>query len=171
MVYLLPFLAVLLSFMLVLTFKPKNTDILKLLLAFSGAFLLALTIFELLPEVYQHGNPKQMGVFVIIGILLQIFLEFFSKGAEHGHVHHEKKQEGLPILLLASLCLHAFVEGFSIKDHNNMLYGVLVHKVPVAIIVGLFLINSKVRMATAFLAMGIFAIMTPLGNYLSENLP
>ncbi len=50
MTYLLPILGVLLSFVFVLVTKPKSKENFKLLLAFSGAFLLALTVFEMLPS-------------------------------------------------------------------------------------------------------------------------
>ncbi|HIC30650.1 MAG TPA: ZIP family metal transporter, partial [Flavobacteriaceae bacterium] len=83
----LPILSVVLGFLIVLIFKPKKSTNLKLLLAFSGAFLLSITVFNFLPEVYHHHHDKPIGLFIMAGILLQIVLEFFSKGAEHGHVH------------------------------------------------------------------------------------
>ena len=90
MEYLLPLLSVLLGFGIALFFQPKNKTNLKLLLAFSGSFLLALTVIHLLPEVYETKSHT-IGIYIMIGILFQIILEFFSKGAEHGHVHgHEK---------------------------------------------------------------------------------
>ncbi len=171
MIYLLPFLTVLAGFLFVRFAKPNSETALNLLLAFSGAFLLALTVFELLPEVYAADNPKTMGVFIIVGILLQIILEFFSKGAEHGHVHFNGKPTQFPITLFISLCLHAVVEGFSITENNAMIYGILVHKVPVAIILGIFLMHSKVGYVKTFWAMTIFAFMTPLGTYLAHHLP
>src|SRR5690606_36350435 len=94
--YFLPFLAVIIGVLLVLIFKHKKSNYTKFLLSFSGAFLLALTLFDLLPEVYEHLDAKQTGLFIMLGILLQILLEFFSKGAEHGHVHvhkHERSEE------------------------------------------------------------------------------
>ncbi|MCW1953580.1 MAG: ZIP family metal transporter, partial [Flavobacteriia bacterium] len=105
MTYILPILAVLLSFFGVYTLRPKNKQLIKLCLAFSGAFLLAVIIFELFPEIYEHKNPKQMGLFVMLGILLQIILEFFSKGAEHGHVHIDKNSKTIPWALFVSLSL------------------------------------------------------------------
>jgi len=88
MTYLLPVLGVLLSFAFVFIVKPRHKENFKLLLAFSGAFLLALTVFELFPSAYENSDAKTVGIFVLLGILLQIFLEFFSKGAEHGHPFH-----------------------------------------------------------------------------------
>jgi zinc transporter ZupT len=167
--YLLPILAVLLSFVFVYVTKPQKKEGIKLLLAFSGAFLLALTIFELFPEIYQNSDAKTMGVFVMLGILLQIFLEFFSKGAEHGHVHVDKEKAAFPWLLFISLSVHSVLEGVPIDHHHTMLYGILVHKIPIAIILSIFLINSKIKPINAFLFMALFSIMTPLGTFLAGN--
>jgi len=167
--YLLPILAVLLSFVFVYLTKPKNKEGIKLLLAFSGAFLLALTIFELFPEIYDNGNTKTMGVYVMLGILLQIFLEFFSKGAEHGHVHVNKEKSEFPWLLFISLSLHSILEGVPIDHHHTMLYGILIHKIPIAIILSIFLISSKIKFINALLFMVLFSIMTPLGTFLARN--
>ena len=116
MTYLLLVLAVLLSFAFVYFFKPKKQQALQLLLAFSGAFLLALTLFELFPRVYKVTDSKTIGVFVMLGILLQIFLEFFSKGAEHGHVHMDPKKDSLPWVMFGSISLHALLEGVPIGN-------------------------------------------------------
>ncbi|ADY28070.1 MULTISPECIES: ZIP family metal transporter [Cellulophaga] len=172
MIYILPILGVLLSFIFVYVTKPKNKEIFKLLLAFSGAFLLAITVFELFPEVYEHGDPKQVGVFIMLGILLQIFLEFFSKGAEHGHVHLNIDSVNLPWMLFISLSIHSLLEGMPLGHHHNhnFVYGILVHKIPIAIILSIFLLNSKIKLAQAVLFITLFAFMTPLGSLLSSNL-
>ena len=106
--YLLPFLSIIIGVLFVLWIKPIKKDKIKLLLAFSGSFLMGMTVFTLIPEVYYtifeenhqtlsisislldvdtHIFGKKIGFWVIIGILLQIILEFFSHGAEHGHFH------------------------------------------------------------------------------------
>ncbi|ALM06650.1 ZIP family metal transporter [Sediminicola sp. YIK13] len=171
MIYLLPILAVLLSFAFVLMVKPKNKEAFKLVLAFSGAFLLALTVFELFPEVYENSDPKTIGLCVMLGILFQIFLEFFSKGAEHGHVHLDTEKTNFPWLLFISLSLHSLLEGIPIEKHQTILYGILVHKVPIAIILSIFFINSKIKLRNAVFFIVLFAIMTPLGSLLAANLP
>lgn len=167
--YILPILAVVLSFTFVYVVKPKNKYHVKLLLAFSGAFLLALTIFELFPAVYEKSDAKTIGVFIMLGILLQIFLEFFSKGAEHGHVHLDSEKTGFPWLLFLSLCIHSFLEGFPIGNHDTILYGILIHKIPIAIILSIFLLNSKILFTKAVLFIALFAFMTPLGSYVAAN--
>tara|TARA_R110002020_G_scaffold466202_1_gene688482 strand:- start:48726 stop:49397 length:672 start_codon:yes stop_codon:yes gene_type:complete len=169
MIYLLPILAVLLSFTFVLIVKPKNRESIKLLLAFSGAFLLALTIFELFPEVYKNADPKTVGIFVMLGILFQIFLEFFSKGAEHGHVHLHSDSSHFPWLLFISLSVHSLLEGLPIEKHHTILYGILVHKVPIAIILSIFLINSKIKPIHSVFFIVLFSIMTPLGSFMASH--
>lgn len=56
--YLLPIIAVLAGFLFFMLFRPHEKGKLKLLLAFSGAFLLAITVFEIIPSVFAEGyNP------------------------------------------------------------------------------------------------------------------
>ncbi|WP_027125199.1 ZIP family metal transporter [Gelidibacter mesophilus] len=169
--YFLPFIAVIIGVLLVMVFKHKKSNYTKLLLSFSGAFLLALTLFDLLPEVYEHLDAKQTGLFIMLGILMQILLEFFSKGAEHGHVHIHKDETGFPWVLFISLCIHSFLEGFPIHQHNDMVYGVLIHKIPVAALITTYLVESKftTRQIVGFLVT--FAIMTPFGTLVSNTVP
>lgn len=169
MTYLLPILGVLLSFVFVLVVKPKSKENFKLLLAFSGAFLLALTIFELFPSAYENSDAKTIGVFVLLGILLQVFLEFFSKGAEHGHVHLDQDKSDFPWLLFLSLSIHALLEGFPIEKHDTIIYGILIHKIPIAIILSIFLVESKVKLGKAVFFILLFALMTPLGSLIAAT--
>ena len=169
MLYILLFLSVLVGYGIALIFKSKESGQLNLLLAFSGAFLLSLTIFELLPEVFEEPS-KSIGIWIMAGILLQICLEFFSKGAEHGHVHLHSKGKNFPWLLFISLSIHALLEGFPVTIDNNLLYGVLVHKIPIAVILSLFFIRADYSKAITISFLVLFAFMTPLGNYLSEEI-
>ena len=139
--YLLPLFSVLLGYGIALFLKPKSKSKLKLLLAFSGSFLLSLTVMHLLPEVYESHN-HDIGLFIMAGILFQIILEFFSKGAEHGHVHGHEKMYHIPWLLFISLCIHAFLEGFPVSHHHNLALGIAIHHLPIAIILTLFFINA-----------------------------
>ena len=170
MIYILPVLGVLLSFLFVVITKPQKNEYFKLLLAFSGAFLLALTIFELLPEVYTHTDPKTIGIFIMMGILFQIFLEFFSRGAEHGHVHISKESTSFPWLLFISLCIHSLLEGLPIGTNDTIIYGILIHKIPIAIILSIFLLGSNIKPIYAGLFMILFSIMTPIGTYLAHTI-
>ncbi|PKQ46527.1 ZIP family metal transporter [Confluentibacter flavum] len=167
--YLFPILAVIFGVALAIISTKKRMFNTRLLLSFSGAFLLALTLFEMLPEVYEHLDTKLAGLFIMGGILLQIVLEFFSKGAEHGHIHIHKNATAFPWALFISLCIHSFLEGFSIHDHNDMVYGILVHKIPIATLISMFLLRSnynKIQIASFLI---VFALMTPIGTLISNT--
>ena len=135
MSYLLLILAVILGVSLVFLLKPSKKFV-QILLAFSGAYLLSVTILHLVPEVYVAGNDfKSIGIYILIGIILQSVLESFSKGAEHGHVHLHTSDKRFPSLLFVSLCIHAFSEGLPIHNAGeNLLWAIVVHKIPIAIV-------------------------------------
>lgn len=168
--YILPLLSVLIGYFIATVLKPRVKQNLKLLLAFSGSFLLSLTVMHLLPDVYESGN-KSVGVFIMLGILFQIILEFFSKGAEHGHVHVHDKLTQMPWLLFISLCIHALLEGFPVGHHHDLAYGIAIHHLPIAIILTTFFLNAQLNKTALFFFMFTFALMTPLGTYLSDSLP
>ncbi len=157
--------------------KPER--FLKLLLAFSGAYLLAVCVMHLIPEVYA-SDYENIGIFVLVGFLVQLMLEFFSQGIEHGHMHSNKSAKGtFPITIMLSLCLHAFFEGMPLEgelhhhaghDHgnNSLLFGIILHKFPIAIALMSILLQSGLTKLKSFLYLTVFAIMAPLGMYLSH---
>jgi zinc transporter ZupT len=155
---------VLFGALLVYIIKPSNKKV-RLLLAFSGAYLLSVTILHLLPEVYTTSSDyKKVGIFILIGIILQSVLESFSKGAEHGHIHIHADGTKFPTLLFVSLCLHAFSEGLPIHNgETNLLWAILVHKVPIAIVLTTFLIQTKYSKKIIYSFLIFFGLMSPLG--------
>ncbi|RNI32402.1 zinc/iron permease [Rufibacter immobilis] len=114
------FFTVLLAGWLVRFLPQNNQRWLKLLLAFSGAYLFALTILHILPDVLlSTQDPHRVGFYILAGFFLQLVLEVFSHGVEHGHIHahpqgHHHHHQGIgavPVLLLTSLVIHSFLEG------------------------------------------------------------
>jgi zinc transporter ZupT len=105
----------------------------------------------------------------MLGILFQIFLEFFSKGAEHGHVHISKESTNFPWLLFISLCIHSLLEGLPICSNDTIIYGILIHKIPIAIILSIFLLGSNIKKIHAGLFMILFSVMTPIGTFLAHT--
>ena len=170
MSYVLLILSVLLGALLVITLKPNKLAV-RLLLAFSGAYLLSVTILHLLPEVYESSvDFKTTGILILFGIIVQFVLESFSKGAEHGHIHVHSKQK-IPLLLFVSLCIHAFSEGLPIHSSNeNLLWAVVVHKIPIAVVLTTFLMGTNYNKTKVFLYLGVFALMSPLGMFLAEKI-
>ena len=172
MSYLLLIISVLVGVLFVFTLKPSNT-LVRLLLAFSGAYLLSVTILHLLPEVYHHtDDTKLIGILILIGIIIQSVLESFSKGAEHGHIHLHSDSSKFPWLLFVSLCIHAFSEGLPIHHaDDNLLWAIIVHKIPIAVVLTTFLLQTKYSKKTIFFFLTVFALMSPLGILVSNKVP
>lgn len=171
MSYILLIISVLVGSLLVLVLKPNN-KIVRLLLAFSGAYLLSVTILHLLPEAYGHSHDaKHVGILILVGIIIQSVLESFSKGAEHGHIHLHSDKSKFPWLLFVSLCIHAFSEGLPIHHtNNNLLWALIVHKIPIAIVLTTFLLNTNYSKKTIIFFLSFFALMSPLGVLVSDKL-
>lgn len=166
--YILPFLAIFIGYFVAIWFLSSDSR-LGYLLSFSGAFLLAITLLEMLPSLFTKGNDR-VGIWIMIGVLLQIILDFFSRGAEHGHIHFsENRQMTFPYFLLCSLCIHAFIEGFPLVSNNHVLIGVAVHKIPIAAVITLFMLKAKYPKGTTLLYLLLFALMTPLGSLVSTT--
>lgn len=175
MIYLLLIASVLIGGVVVITFKPKQYAV-GLLLAFSGAYLLSITILHLLPEIYSHEDGTlhdnhQIGIFILIGILIQSLLEFFSKGAEHGHIHLPSQSTRFPWLLFISLSLHALTEGIPIgyEDHSKLLSAIVIHKIPISIVLATFLSQSNLKSKYVYLFVILFSLMSPIGVLASES--
>lgn len=168
-IYLIPLLAVLAGIVLGYALPSIRSHYIGLLLSFSGAFLLAITFFELLPEIYEELDSHQASLFILGGLLLQILLEFFSKGIEHGH---RINTAGNPDILLSlgwSLCLHALLEGFPLVSGTHIVWGVAIHKLPVALILSYTLLKSELVFPLKAAMLLVFVISTPLGTYLAAN--
>ena len=148
----------------------ENQKVLKLLLAFSGAFLIGVSFMILVPEVFSRPAPLA-GLFVLMGFLVQLLLELVTEGAEHGHGHvHREGERVAPWLLLAGLCIHAFLEGIPLVDNmtaqveHTLVLGIVVHNIPISLtLMGLFM-HYGLRPFKAMLFLCIFALMTPLGS-------
>lgn len=150
-------------------FKKDNSNRLKLVLSFSGAYLFAITVLHLMPDVYSSGNP-QIGLFILGGFLLQILMEQFSEGIEHGHIHkHSHKHYIFPFGIMISLCLHAFLEGMPLAQgqHEELVYGIALHHIPAAFALGSVLIENKLSKYIVSSLLILFALMSPLGYWLS----
>lgn len=176
--YIILFLAPLIVGLVVMYLKPTLTSNLKLLLSFSGAFLLSICFLHLIPELY-HDYSYSIGIFILVGFLLQILLEYFSKGIEHGHYHPSKEKKIFPYALFLSLCLHSFVEGMALIDPNlhhgheynntSLLVGIIVHKIPIAIILAALMVTNKNGLRTRLISILIFALTAPVGLYLATT--
>jgi len=162
--------SVLIGYLVVILVKPKG-KLTQLLLSFSGAYLLSTTVLHLLPEVFE-SHQENIGAYILVGILLQTILEYFSKGVEHGHVHIHSHIHKIPWLLFLSLYLHAFVEGIPLANIENstLLWAIVVHKIPISIVLVAFLLKSDFLKKHALMLIVLFALMSPLGSLVSQEI-
>jgi len=169
-IYLVLISTVIASGSLVFLIRHDDQKLLKFLLAFSGAFLIGISFLILVPEVFSKSAPYA-GLFVVGGFIVQLVLELITEGAEHGHKHvHEDGEIVAPWLLLIGLCLHAFLEGMPLVSHfatqvqHSLVLGIVVHNIPISLtLMGLFM-HYGLKKSKAFIFLGIFALMTPLGS-------
>ncbi|MGB0868375.1 MAG: ZIP family metal transporter [Flavobacteriales bacterium] len=152
----------------------------KWITTFSGAYLLGITFFHILPEIFGgHGHASHqhhvesdvtmMGVWVFAGFFIQLLLDFFSKGIEHGHAH---KNIGWTVVI--ALSVHSFIEAIPIftdsdHQHNQLMLGILLHKIPVAIVLANILKEDTVSKKKAFTLISLFVLSAPLGILAGAN--
>lgn len=145
----------------------------KFLLAFSGGFLLSIIFQHLLPDLYHDGDLN-IGIYILIGFLIQLILEYFSGGMEHGHVHAHSNQK-LPLLLFLSLSIHSIIEGMPLGNHfagienemqhhhDTLFWGIIFHQIPVSVALMTLLIHTQMKAIANWILLLLFGIMTPLG--------
>jgi zinc transporter ZupT len=159
--------------------KKISSSQMKLLLSFSAAYLLALTFLHLLPEVME-GHAEGIGFYILLGFLLQIVLDYFSQGIEHGHAHvHEQTGSRFYWMVTISLWIHAFIEGMPFgasedmhtghahhhehSHEHSLLVGIAFHKVTESFVFASLLLHLLKSKAKAWGALIMFAMVAPVG--------
>lgn len=172
--YIALFLSVIISGIAVL-FVNISSKSLKLVLSFSGAYLFAISVLHLIPEIYASSS-EDIGLYILIGFFMQILFEFFTEGIEHGHIHihhHQGHKHAFPWAMMLGLSIHSFLEGMPLADPSNdsyqsLLTGIVLHNIPIAIALMTMLIKSHIEKKVAVLFLVIFALVTPLGALTSH---
>ena len=148
----------------------KNTSAngMNYLLAFSGSFLLSITFLHLLPETFTD-LPAKAGYLLLIGFFIQLIIQKFTHGAEHGHTYLDEHHIPLTSILLG-LSLHAFMEGlplgFTYHSQSatpSLYFAVAAHKLPEAMLVASLVLHTRGR-NTAIAVLFLFALITPAAS-------
>ena len=152
----------------------------KAILSFSGAYLFSITVIHILPELFHESeNPIKAGIFVLLGFFLQMMLEYFTSGVEHGHIHHHHETTAIPYLLLVSLGIHSFLEGTLMvhpssvhggEGSSTLMFGLIMHKMPEAFALMSVLVLQMKNKTLAITLLAIFALTSPMGMLLSNAL-
>ncbi len=138
-------------------------------LSFTGAYILGITALDLLPQVFS-GSDHGIGIWLLVGFLVQIVFESLSKGIEHGHIHgHGDAERFFSLQVLFGLSLHAFMEalplgGFGTGDTGHHLFWVIIlHKMPAAFALGVLMSLNGIGRLRAAAYLVFFSLMSPLG--------
>lgn len=157
-----------------LIIQNHKTDQLKLFLAFSGAFLFSITAISIIPEVYHHDAEMHVGYFILAGFFLQIVIDQFSHGVEHGHLHHHHSSK-TPYGIFIALSLHAFLEGmaagsnlFTTQIQSSFIFGIALHEIPAAFALITLLKASNVKKKYVYTWLVVYALMTIFGSLSSS---
>lgn len=154
----------------------------RMALVFSGAYLFAITITHILPDLMNDGSGGSLtGVLILTGFFFQQILEFFTQGVEHGHLHKhhqgEARKTSTAILAVSALGIHAFMEGGMLANAGqsentvpqSLLYGVLLHKLPETFAL-VTVLSCELSHKKAVLFMILFALASPAGLWISDLL-
>ncbi len=155
---------------------PGMKQNMRLSLIFAGSYLFAITIIHIIPELFSiSAEPSKVGLYVLIGFFLQQFLEYFSSGVEHGHVHTNKAVSfSGRFSIIVALMIHSLLEG-SLLTHDSpfhekhesysLLLGIVLHKIPAAFALMATMQGLGKR---AIYLLVLFSLASPLGLILSN---
>lgn len=155
---------------------PSIKENLRLPLIFAGSYLFAITIIHIIPELFSISpNPSRVGLYVLIGFFMQQFLEYFSSGVEHGHVHtHKAVTTSGRFSIIVALMIHSILEG-TLLTHDSpfhekhesysLLLGIVLHKMPAAFALMATMQGLGKR---AIYILILFSLASPLGMVLGD---
>lgn len=164
--------------MIPLWYRNLNRKLVVYLLTFTGAFLLGITVLHLAPEAFEELG-KTAGLYMLAGFFLQVFLQRWSHGMEHGHAyspghepastHHEVHLSGATALsLVIGLSVHAFMAGlplgFTYRDPTvlpSLALGILLHKMPEALTLTTMLLALHLGRRRNISLLLLFSLVTP----------
>lgn len=173
--YALLFGSVLLGAGVAMLVNPKDQRQLQLFLSFSGAYILGICVLDIMPTVFQSGVPH-VGLYILLGFFIQLMLEQFSGGVEHGHIHVPHRQvKRYTMMVMIGLCVHAFIEGLPLGGHvhgheghaHHLLSSIILHKAPAAFALVLLLRKSGFKRQNILFLVLLFAMMSPLAARLT----
>jgi zinc and cadmium transporter len=151
-----------------------NEQKMKYLLAFSGSFLLSITLLHLIPETVEHSGHRA-GLLILLGFFLQQMVQRFTHGVEHGHAHLGDAHHHISVLpVFAGLAVHAFSEGLPLgitytdaSTLPSLFIAIALHKLPEAMLITSLVYFSSRKKSKAWPLLALFSLITPLAGMLT----
>lgn len=172
--------------------EQSQRKAIPLLLSFSGAYLLGVTILHVIPDLF-HRPHQGYSYWMLGGFLLQLILEKLTKGIEHGHAHAlESRSYDRMLPVLIGLSLHSFLEGFPLGGyeqlaadlaqfdehhhvgegeniHRQLLIGISLHKMPAAFALVTMMRLTGFPTRSSWVALILFSLTAPLSAFFAQQ--
>ncbi len=101
---------------LIFTTKKRRAQAILLAMPFGAGALLAAAFFDLLPEAYELGDPRELLLWTLAGFLIFFLLERFAGWFHHHHDHDSTKtmQKSQRNLIIFGDMMHNAIDGVAI---------------------------------------------------------
>ena len=162
-----------------LLIQSKRKQLLMDLLSFSGAYLFGILGLELLPAIFS-GGQHIAGVFFLIGFFVQLVMDFWTKGIEHGHLHiPATNKKPVIISLFLGLGLHALMDGLpfvgihspALEHSHSIFSGILLHKIVEGFTLLLVMDMMGLAIKRSWIYIVLFSMITPLSILSIQHIP
>jgi zinc and cadmium transporter len=149
------------------------------LLAFSGAYLFGILVMELLPVIFHEGHHTA-GILFLVGFFVQLGMDFWTRGIEHGHLHIPAADKKLTVFtLFAGLGIHALMDGLpfagihsTIMESNHTIYsGILLHKIAEGFTLLLIMDMMGFKLIKSWAYILCFSLITPISIVIIQQMP
>jgi zinc and cadmium transporter len=126
----------------------------RMLVPVSGAILLMVSLFSILPEMAGEAGWPRVGVLYACGYGLLFVIDKYvhpvcpSCSHDHDHGHCEVELHGFSVPLVVATSIHAFIDGWSMtvaqsagsgSMRTTLPVAVLIHKIPEGLALGVML--------------------------------
>jgi ZIP family zinc transporter len=153
----------------VLIQKPSNR-MLGAIIGFAGGIMLAVVVFDLIPEAVEKGGLINAMIFCILGIITIMFVDNVFEATKFSDNKHIK----VAVMVALGLMIHNFPEGIIMgcgfvsgtSLGLKMSIVIALHDIPEGIAISAPLMTSRVRISKILLYAFITALPTAAGVWL-----
>lgn len=152
------------------------------LLAYAAGIMTSASVYNLIPEAFQHSNWFVLSAGILLGCLILLVMEMYIPHADLEDPDSKTFQlESKSFLIIAAITLHNLPEGLSVgvsyasETHNlgNLIaFSIGLQNAPEGFIVALFLVNQNIgrfkALGIATLTGAVEIITSLIGFYLSS---
>lgn len=151
--------------------KNPSKKLLGAIISFAAGLMMAVVVFDLIPEAIEKGTFGNTLLFCFIGILVIMFIDYLSEGALQGVVGN--KYIKVAFMVALGLMLHnlpegiimgcGFVAGGSLGLKMSLI--IAIHDIPEGIAVSAPLMASRVKVYKILFYAFLTALPTAIGAW------